>query len=71
MRIPTETEFGASDFLDSDDIKAVAERVVRSVGHDAEVFFAELREYGAWRPTLVELEQTIRQLALPLEMATV
>ena len=45
--------------------------VYRSVGHDAEVFFAELREYGAWRPSLVELEQTIRQLSLPLEMATV
>ena len=165
MRVPSEVEFGQSDFLDSDDIKTVAERVIRaklqhlddgellidyrwkkkggksggnavlgkcvklsglarhlalgahfcvwlgadyvramklddrqiealvyhelchiereepededkpvvyrSVGHDAEVFFAELREYGAWRPSLVELEQTIRQLSLPLEMATV
>ena len=165
MRVPSEVEFGQSDFLDSDDIKTVAERVIRAklqhlddgellidyrwkkkggksggnavlgkcvklsglarhlalgahfcvwlgadyvramklddrqiealvyhelchiereepededkpvvyriAGHDAEVFFAELREYGAWRPSLVELEQTIRQLSLPLEMATV
>lgn len=160
MQIPHETEFGASDFLDSNDIKVIAERVIgqrlsslddgelvidyrwrrrggtsggnavlgkcvrltglarhlslgahfcvwlaadhcrsmklddrqfealiyhellhiereepeeedkpivyRAVGHDAEVFFAELRDYGAWRPSLQQLEETIRQLPLPI-----
>jgi hypothetical protein len=41
--------------------------IYRSIGHDAEVFFAELREYGAWRPSLQQLAETIRQLPLPME----
>ena len=42
----------------------------RTRGHDSEVFFAELREYGAWRPTLEQLVETVRQLPLPMEIAT-
>ncbi len=41
--------------------------IYRTRGHDSEVFFAELREYGAWRPSLEVLADTIRQLPLPIE----
>jgi len=40
--------------------------VYRTRGHDAELFFAELREYGAWRPTLTLLVDAVRQLPLPM-----
>lgn len=42
--------------------------VYRTVGHDAELFFAELREYGAWRHGLRELVHAVEQLRLPLEV---
>ena len=37
----------------------------RTIGHDAELFFAELREYGAWKGDLRRLVETVEQLALP------
>ena len=42
--------------------------VWRTRGHDNEVFRAELREYGAWRPSLEQLVTVIRQLPLPMEV---
>ena len=37
------------------------------VGHDVEEFLEVIERYGMWRPALMRLEQTVRQLELPIE----
>ncbi len=43
--------------------------VYRTVGHDTELFFAELELYGAWKQDLQRLTEVVRQLPLPMAIA--
>ena len=40
--------------------------IYRTKGHDAELFFGDLQQYGAWNTTLQRLEAVVRQLPLPI-----